>query len=113
MMPRWNFAVPLTSREAPPVGTNPDAVMLAYIHSPPVPGTSLKFTALMLPAFPLNVKSPSAPAGTMIFIPMKSLLERTNATSSDPVQVMGGRMAPPTSQPKPVMCSATTGALVS
>ena len=95
------------------MGTNPDAVMLAYIHSPFVPGTSLKFTALTFPVFPLNVKSPSAPEGTMIFMPMKSLLDRTKATSSDPVQVIGGRMAPPTSQPNPVMCSATTGALVS
>ena len=89
----------------------PEPVMLAYIHSSPVPGTGEKFTAPTLAALPLNVKSPSAPAGTIIFIPMKSLLDRTKATSFDPVQLMGGRMAPPTSQPKPVMCNATTGAL--
>ncbi len=71
----------------------------------------MKADAGMLAALPLKVKSSSPPVGTRILSPKNSLVDRTNTTSCDPVQSMGGRMAPPTSQPKPVMCNTITGLL--
>ena len=58
----------------------------------------------MLAVEPFNVKVFSPPLGTKIFIAKNSLVDLTKATVFDPVQTIGGTTAPPTSQPKPVVC---------